>query len=136
MRKRLFQSRQLPQGVEQGSIGGVGTARGLFQREPLRPVDFRKAPDPSGMRRPFHLEGIGVDRIRIQVALQGPDEDELAAFQPYRGQRRGPPGWRLVSGLLAEFTQGGMERVLPLGDFALGNGPASGVAVLPVGTAG
>jgi hypothetical protein len=74
--------------------------------EPGTAIDFRKFLHASGLRRPFHLEGIADKGAGIALAFGGPRSHRLAGSHLVRAQ--GNKGaLRDASRLLGELAPGG-----------------------------
>src|SRR5882724_3654421 len=101
-----------------------------FEGEPRGPIDLRELLPAARPRRPLH----GVGRARhgggIEVAPHGPRIDELSPrLAP--GRKREGLTRRPRAGLFLELAPRGGERIFPLLDPSLGNGPRARVLLLP-----
>ena len=65
--------------VEQRLLALEDLVPGLGQGEPCGTVGFGKGLLSAGVGRPFHGEGVALDRLGVAVALDGPSVDHLAA---------------------------------------------------------
>src|SRR5205814_4797079 len=88
----------------------------LVRREPGDSVDLRKELPPAAPGRPLHLELVGDRGRRVQVTLDRPGVDELAALLDDRVERDGRGSVGLLGGsqladLLRELAPGDREQV-------------------------
>ena len=94
---------------------------GLVDRPPGRLVHFGELLDLAGAGRPFELEGVADHVGRVEVRLQRPCADLLAARLAVLAEEEPRPGWRWRSQLLLELPQGhrlgilGPRRTRPWG---------------------
>ena len=75
--------------VDERDLGGLEPAPRLVRIEPADPVDLREHLAPARSRRPLHLERVRQRRRRVQVALDRPGVDDLAALLDDRAERDG-----------------------------------------------
>jgi hypothetical protein len=54
-------------------LGGGGV-------EPGGAVDLGESGGFAAVRRPFHFEGVGMNRVGVDVGLDGPGVDDLVSF--------------------------------------------------------
>src|SRR4029079_7983604 len=119
----------LDEAIDQRDLGRLDAALRLVDVEPLDPVDLRKRLEPPGARRPDHLERVAVRRRRVEVALEGPGVDGLAALLDDAAQLdRVAVRWA-VAGLLLELAPGDGDELLVTVGLALGDRPVAGRAV-------
>src|SRR5262249_6185565 len=65
--------------VDQGDLALDELAASGVEIEPARAIDLRKPPSVPGPGRPLHLEGVAGDAGDVDVALERPCADALAA---------------------------------------------------------
>src|SRR6478672_12672132 len=108
----------------------------LVQRKPGDPIDLRNCLNPARAAWPFQLEGAGDDGGRVEISLNRPRGNQLAARLPDLPER----DQRSIGGgqaeLLQELPTRGGERRLVRVIFPLGDRPGAGVTAGPERAAG
>jgi len=94
------------QSIDENRLSLQDSPSRVGDTKPSRAVDIRKGPSASRARRPLHLEGIAANERGIQVALDGPRLNGLAARLPCLAERE-EISVRIVSGLFDEFAPSG-----------------------------
>ena len=130
---RSFGGLQAPRAGDRrkAAWAGLSLSASRVETEPAGAVHLRKGLRPARARRPFQLERVAPDRVRVEVALRGPGGDHLAALLPRgaqigqlaRGQRR--------ARLLLELAPRAGLRVLVLAVLALRDRPRARVLAAP-----
>src|SRR5258706_3079724 len=126
----------LDEPVDEGDLGRLHAAARLVRVEPCDPIDLREALPAPASRRPFHLELVGDRGGRVEVALDRPAVDDLAALLDDRVEwdRRRAVGLGRGCGmadLLGELAPGDGEEVeIGLVQLALRDRP---MAFVPLG---
>ena len=121
--------------VQHRGLAGVDLGARLVEREPGGAVDLGKRLPTAGAWRPFHLEGIADESGRIEVGLDGPHMDDLAAGLSPRCQRHEVAG-DCRAELLGHLADGGRQRASPGAISPLGIDQAPGVLPRPQRPAG
>src|SRR5262249_34315677 len=80
--------------------------------------------------RPLHLEAIAREARWIEIALQRPGGDNLAAFLGDVAERH-KLAFDVGTGLLREFAPGDRERILAFRIFAFGDRPGAEILLGP-----
>ena len=70
-----------------GDLGRLHPAARLVRAEPGDTVDLRERLPSAAPRRPLHLEGVGDGGGRVEIALDRPGVDDLAALLDDRAER-------------------------------------------------
>ena len=108
----------------------------LVQRKPGDPIDLRNCLNPARAAWPFQLKCAGDDGGRVEISLNRPRGNQLAARLPDLPER----DQRSIGGgqaeLLEELPTRGGERRLVRVIFALGDRPGARVAAGPERAAG
>src|SRR4029079_4030403 len=96
---------------DERDLGGLQPPARLDWVEPGDPVELGEHLPSAAPRRPFHLELVRVRRRRIELALDRPGMDDLAALLDDRSERDrwravGPRGRCVVAGLLGYTARG------------------------------
>ena len=89
------------QPVEKAGLAGNDPLAGGIDGEPAARVDLRKFPVNARVARPLQSEGVADDSGRVQVVLQHPCMDSLAALLFQRAQFEECP----VDGKTGFFTE-------------------------------
>src|SRR4051812_42131035 len=105
-------------------------ARGV-EREPRRPVDLRELPHRPGPRRPLDREAVRVHGVGVQVSLERPRGDDLAATLPDLPELHELARRRRRPELLTELAQRTRARILPVVVLTLGDRPGADIALGP-----
>src|SRR5437762_14150222 len=74
-------SERLLEAIDERGLRGVDPASRLLGRQPGDPVDLGIALSPAGPRRPLHLELVRGDGILVEITLDRPAMDGLAAAE-------------------------------------------------------
>ena len=111
------------QRVEERGLPLHELAPGLIDGDPLDPVDLRELPDRPRAPRPFDREGVARRMGDIEVALERPDADPLAAGLAALPEEGGLPLRSRQADLLFELPVGRVERILAGDVLTLGDGP-------------
>ena len=115
------------------SISGiwVGLTRraGLVDVEPLDPVDLGERLDAARSPAASSISNVLLHgRRRVEVALEGPGVDDLAALLDDAAELDRVAAGRRVAGLLLELATGDLEQLLVAVDLALRDRPVAVVA--------
>src|SRR6266545_1087972 len=122
---------RVEQPVDQLGLGRENLLAGGRHVEPLRPVDLGELALAAGARRPLDGEGVAGDRLGIEIAGSRPGAEDLAAPLPDRAQLQQVLVPEPVAGLLLQFAQRGLQRVVALVVLALGDRPGAQVLLGP-----
>lgn len=119
------------QAVEELELPGEDADACVREGEPRDAIDLGELADGSRPAWPLQFEGARDDRLRVEVALDGPGPDELAAGLSDLAERQGAAGGRGQPEFLAELAASRIERFLVRSVLTLRQRPRAMVSTCP-----